>query len=57
MAGVRLRRLLPILVLALILAPFGRMGMAEAKAIPHHAAMQMAGHRTDQPQPQGHSGH
>lgn len=40
------------LLLALMLAPLGRMGMAEAAAMPHHAPeMAMAGHCADMPSP------
>jgi hypothetical protein len=39
------------MLLALALAPFGRMAAAEAKAMPHHAAMAMPGHCAGQPQP------
>lgn len=44
------------LLLALMLAPLGRMGMAEAYATPHHGAemapgMGMAGHCADMPMP------
>lgn len=46
-----LRRTLSILILALLLAPFGRMGAAEAQPMPRHAAMQAPGHCGDQPQP------
>lgn len=44
-----LRRLLPVLALiALLIAPFGRMGMAEATTAPHHdAPMAIAGHCED----------
>lgn len=47
------RSLTPLLVLlALLAAPFGRMGMAEA-AMPHHAApMAMSGHCADMPTPE-----
>lgn len=47
-----LRRLLPLFTLvALMIAPFGRMGMAEA-AMPQHAApMAMPGHCEDMPTP------
>lgn len=47
------RRILPVLALiALMIAPFGRMGLAEA-ATPHHAApMAMAGHCEDMPAPE-----
>lgn len=44
-----LRRLLPILLLALALAPFGRMGAAEAQPMPHQAAMQMPAHCPEPP--------
>ncbi|MDQ8756764.1 hypothetical protein RCO27_11040 [Sphingosinicella sp. LHD-64] len=48
-----LRSLVPLLVfLALLAAPFGRMGMAEA-AMPHPAApMAMSGHCADMPAPE-----
>lgn len=47
-----MRRLLPLLILAaLVLAPFGRIGAAEARPIGHHEAMQMAGHCADGPAP------
>ena len=46
------RRFLPFLMLlALALAPFGRMAAAEAKAMPHHEAMAMSGHCAGEPQP------
>ena len=48
-----LRRLLPILALALMLAPFGRMGLAEARATPDQVALQTAGHCAEQPLPSG----
>lgn len=45
------RRLLPLLVLiALALAPFGRMGAAQAEATPYHATA-MAAHCAGQPIP------
>ncbi len=46
-----MRRLLPLLaLLALLIAPFGRMGMAEATPTPNHGApMAMAGHCEDMP--------
>jgi hypothetical protein len=47
-----LRRLLPFLILALMLAPMGRMGMAEA-APAHAMAMQSGGHCPDMPAPAG----
>lgn len=46
-----LRRLLPILMLALLLAPFGRVAAVEAKAMPQHPSMQTGGHCAGQPQP------
>lgn len=48
-----LRYLTPLLIfLALLVAPFGRMGMAEA-AMPRHAApMAMSGHCADMPAPE-----
>lgn len=44
-------RLLPFLVLlALLVAPFGRIGVAEAASSPHHGApMVMAGHCEEMP--------
>ena len=49
----RLRRLLTFLVLlALAIAPFGRMGMADAKAMPHHEMPAMA-HCPGSPAPDG----
>jgi hypothetical protein len=53
MEVVTLRSLTPLLVfLALLAAPFGRMGVAEA-AMPHHAApMAMSGHCADMPAPE-----
>ena len=52
--AVSLRRLLPYLVLlALVMAPFGRIGVAQAKAMPHHAASAMASHCPGQPMPDG----
>ena len=48
------RRLLPLLaLLALLVAPFGRMAAAEAMAMPHHAPAAMAGHCDDMPAPDG----
>lgn len=48
-----LRRLLPFLVLiALVMAPFGRMNVAEAKAMPHDMPSAMASH-CGQPMPDG----
>lgn len=46
-------RLLPLFALiALLVAPFGRMGMAEAAGMDHHAApMAMSGHCEDMPMP------
>ena len=42
---VKLRRLLQFLLLvALVVAPFGRMGTGEAKALPHHDMSAMAPH-------------
>ncbi|HYN45097.1 MAG TPA: hypothetical protein VES64_00230 [Allosphingosinicella sp.] len=53
----RLRRLLTFLVLlALAIAPFGRMGMAEAKAMPHHDMSAMAPHCSGGPAPDGDEG-
>lgn len=47
-----LRRFLPFLMLlALALAPFGRMAAAEAKAMPHHSATAMPDHCAGEPQP------
>jgi hypothetical protein len=55
--GVRFRRLLPFLVLlALVLAPFGRMGAAEAKAMPHRMPAAMAAHCSGQPMPDSDKG-
>ncbi len=52
-----LRRLLPFLMLAaLVLAPFGRMGIAEAKAMPHHMPDATASHCAGQPMPDGDEG-
>ena len=49
------RRLLPLLALvALLVAPFGRMAAAEAMAMPRHAAVAMAGHCDDMPAPGQH---
>ncbi|MBX3560357.1 MAG: hypothetical protein KF780_00945 [Sphingomonas sp.] len=47
------RRLLPLIaIFALLVAPFGRIGMAEAAATLHHAApMAMAGHCEDMAAP------
>lgn len=46
------RRVLALLMLAaLMLAPFGRMGAAEARPMPHHQAMPV--HCVGQPQPAG----
>ena len=54
---VSLRRLLPFLVLlALAFAPFGRMDMADAKAMPHHMPSAMASHCAGQPTPDGDEG-
>lgn len=39
------------MLLALALAPFGRMAAAEAKAMPHHAPAAMSGHCAGQPEP------
>lgn len=48
------------ILLALLVAPFGRLGLAEAAALPVHGApmaMAMAGHCEDMPAPQpGHPG-
>ncbi len=47
-----LRRLLPLLaLLALLVAPFGRMAAAEAMAAPAHGAMTTSGHCDDAPGP------
>jgi len=49
---VSVRRLVPLLaLLALLVAPFGRMAAAEAMAMPHHAPAAMAGHCDDMPAP------
>ena len=46
------RRLFSLLaLLALLVAPFGRMAAAEAMTMPHAAPMAMAGHCDDMPQP------
>lgn len=50
---VSLRLLRTILLLALMLAPFGRMGIAEAKAAPHHGMAMMASHCPGQSGPDG----
>lgn len=48
-----LRRILPVLALiALMIAPFGRMGLAEAATAHHAAPMAMAGHCEDMPAPE-----
>lgn len=48
-----LRRLFPLLVLlALIVAPFGRVAAAEAMATGHQPAAAMAGHCQDMPAPE-----
>lgn len=48
------RRLLPLLaLLALVVAPFGRMAAAEASAPSHHPAMTAPGHCDDGPAPGG----
>lgn len=39
------------MLLTLVMAPFGRMGAAEATTMPHHAPMAMAGHCAGQPLP------
>ena len=54
----KLRRLLPLLALiALLVAPFGRMAAAEASAMPHHgAAAPAASHCPDMPAPDGGDG-
>ena len=52
MGAVNVRRLLPLLaLLALIVAPFGRMAAAEAMAAPAHAGMAGPGHCQDMPAP------
>lgn len=44
------RRLLPLLtLLALLVAPFGRMAAAEAMVMPHHQAAAMPGHCDEMP--------
>jgi len=49
---VTLRRLFPLLILlALIVAPFGRVAAVEAMAMPHQPAAAMAGHCQDMPAP------
>lgn len=48
-----LRRILPVLALiALMIAPFGRMGLAAAAAPHHGTPMAMAGHCEDMPTPE-----
>jgi hypothetical protein len=49
--AVRLLRYL--VLLALMLAPFGRMSVAEAKAMPHHGMSMMASHCPDPSPPDG----
>lgn len=57
MDAVSLRRLLSCLVLlALAIAPLGRMGVAQAKAMPHRPASAMASHCAGQPMPDGDKG-
>lgn len=52
-----MRRLLRLCLLAaLVLAPFGRMSMAEARAMPRHAMAMMASHCPEQPAPDGGKG-
>lgn len=54
---VSLRRLLPLFVLiALVMAPFGRMNAAEAKAMPHHLSSAIAPHCAGQPMSDGDKG-
>lgn len=51
---VSLRRLLPLLILlALAIAPFGRMSMAEAKAMAHDMSSAMASHCAGRLMPDG----
>jgi hypothetical protein len=45
-----------LLLIALMLAPFGRLSVAEAKAMPHHDMAKMASHCPDQPAPGGDKG-
>ena len=53
---VTLRRLLPLLTLiALMFAPFGRVGMAEAMAMPAHDMAAMPSHCADMPTPADHA--
>ena len=50
--GVKLRLLLPLLtLLALLVAPFGRIAAAEAMTSSHEPAMAMAGHCEEMPAP------
>ena len=52
LARVKLRRLLPLLtLLALLVAPFGRIAAAEAMTMAHQPAAAMSGHCDDMPAP------
>lgn len=52
--GMKLHRFLAFLaLLALVIAPFGRMAAAEAMAPAHQAGMAMSGHCDDMPAPEG----
>ena len=56
-AVVSFRRILPLLaMLALLIAPFGRMAAAEAMTMPHHAPETMASHCAGESQPDGDQG-
>ena len=55
--GVKLRRLLPMLtLLALLVAPFGRVAAADAMNPHRQTAASMAGHCDDMPAPRSHRG-
>ena len=48
------RRILPLFaMLALLIAPFGRMAAAEAMAMPHHAPEAVASHCAGESEPDG----
>jgi hypothetical protein len=54
---VKLRRLLPLLtLLALLVAPFGRIAAAEAMMMPHQPMAATAGHCRDMAMPAQHQG-
>ena len=54
---VKLRRLLPLLtLLALLVAPFGRIAAAEAMMVPQQPMAAMSGHCDDMPAPAQHRG-